>query len=355
MQGNAVTLVSVAERAGVSVMTVSRALGGTGYVSQRTLEKVRKAAAELGYVPNLQARSMKGGKTNVLGVILGHFRSAVVNELAGALSDQVRRVGMDLIIYDSADMFAGGQHEGMHTLLRNICDGLIFVMPRFEADYVRALEKNGSPTVLINYRRGATTLPNICGDNLQGSGQAMRYLADVGHRRIAFVRGNPYSGQSADRELGYCNALAAAGIAVDPALIVDGDFSRESGNRAAGQLLALSQRPTAIFCANDEMAFGVIDEVQRRGLSVPRDMSVIGFDDVSGARSMHPALTTIRQPLIRLAEVAVRELIARVNGASDSGALLEFPSEFIVRDSTAPALADGKDKGREYRPPVLID
>jgi LacI family transcriptional regulator len=330
--------VNVAKKAGVSVMTASRALAGSGYVSKATLEKVHAAAAELGYVPNLQARSMKGGKTNVIGVMLSHFQSAVVNELAGAVSEQVRKAGMDMIIYDSVVMSSSRQSEGVQAMLRGMCDGLIFIMPRVSDAYLRTLEQGDAPAVLINYRRSATTLPNICGDNQQGSAKAVQYLLDIGHRRIAFVRGTAHSGQSADREQGYLTALAAAGIEPDGDLLVEGDYSRESGNAAARRLLALPRRPTAICTANDEMAFGVIDEVQRRGLSVPKDISVVGFDDISSARSMHPALTTIRQPLTRLAEVAVRELMARIQGkGTDSDAtLVEFPSEFIVRESTAP-------------------
>ena len=339
MQSRVATLVNVAEKAGVSVMTASRALAGSGYVSKATLAKVLVAADELGYVPNLQARSMKGGKTNVVGVMLSNLQSTVVNEIASAVSAEVRKAGMDLVICDSVDMFSVGKREGMHALLRGVCDGMIFIMPGFDNDYIQNLERNGSPTVLINYRRAKTALPVICGDNKLGSGKAVKYLLDIGHRRIGFIRGSLYSGQSAEREAGYLNALHAAGIPEDPTLIVDGDFSRESGNAAGLKLLALAERPTAVFAANDEMAFGVIDELQRCGLTVPKDMSVIGFDDISASRSIHPSLTTIRQPLTKLAEVAVRELIARIQGGGDGIGFVEFPSEFIVRESTAPPMA----------------
>ena len=190
MKKAGVTLVDVAKLAGVSVMTASRAMSGEGYASEETKAKVQAAAKQLGYAPNALARMMKGGKTNVIGVVVNDVTSSVVNCFITALSEEVRKMDMDLFIYNSLGDMGGGKGKRVSQMLHGLWDGLVYVLPRMTDDYLETLEKSTSPIVLINYFRHETTLPVVRGDNVNGAHDAVSHLAELGHRRIAFVRGN---------------------------------------------------------------------------------------------------------------------------------------------------------------------
>lgn len=331
-----VTLTMIAQLAGVSVMTASRALSGEGYISEKTKAKVMAVADQVGYTPNLSARVMRGSKTNVIGVLVTDLNSSVVNLIVGDITNVVRKAGMDLLIYNAIDDLGSNRNGGI-SILKGVCDGLLLVLPRIREGHIGALEKSGVPIVLLNYWRTDTSLPVVRGDNYFGSRDAVRHLLQLGHTRIGFIVGSAYSGQSTERQRGYLDALAEAGIAPDAQLLVEGTFSQLSGAEAGRQLLALPQPPTAIFAANDEMAYGVMDAARALGLRIPADISIVGFDDIATSAHIHPPLTTIRQPLARLSEAAVHELLARINKTSEQHSCIELPSELVIRDSTGPA------------------
>lgn len=337
MKKQSVTLVQVAAKAGVSVMTASRALSGEGYSSEETRAKVQAAAKALGYAPNALARVMKGGRTNVIGVVVNDLASVVVNAFVSALTEEVRKYEMDLFIYNSIGELDEKSQRRHSQLLHGLWDGLIYVLPRMSDEYLAALEKSESPIVLVNFCRCPTTLPVVQGDNFNGARDAVASLIAQGHTRIAFVRGTHYSGQSAERERGYRQALADAGIAVDEALLEQGTFGELSGLEAGRRLLALKNRPSAIFCANDEMAIGCMNAARAAGLEVPRDLSLIGFDDVQAASLVQPPLTTLRHPIALMAQAAVQELMRRIQHQPGVRQRIEFPSELVVRASTAEA------------------
>jgi len=337
MKKSGVTLVDVAKLAGVSVMTASRSLSGEGYASEETKAKVQAAAKQLGYAPNALARMMKGGKTNVIGVVVNDLSSSVVNCFVTALSEEVRKVDMDMFIYNSLGDMGGGKGKRVSQMLHGLWDGLVYVLPRMTDDYLETLEKSSSPIVLINYFRHETTLPVVRGDNVNGAHDAVSHLMELGHRRIGFVRGSAYTGQSDLRERGYAAALADGGIELDPALVVQGDFSEQSGMEAARQLLELADPPTAIFAASDTMAQGCMNVIREKGLRIPEDISVIGFDDVPSASMTRPPLTTLRHPFEAMAQATVQELVRRIRGEPGRRHRIEFPSEFVVRESSGPA------------------
>jgi LacI family transcriptional regulator len=336
MKTTPVTLITIAEKAGVSVMTVSRALNDEGSVAAKTRAKVRAIAAELGYSPNLSAKMMKGSRTNVIGILVNDLQSAVINEIIGAVSSAVRKLEMDLVIYNSIGDTENAPSRGIGHMLHGLCDGLLLILPRISETHLRQLEQRDLPVVLVNYSR-PTGLPVIRGGNSDGAAAATRHLLQLGHRRIGFITGSAFTGQSQERQQGYETALRGAGIDVDAKLVATGDFGRRSGYDAACALLTAADAPTAIFAANDEMAFGAIDAVRACGLQMPQDVSVIGFDDIPAAAHVHPALTTVRQPLAAISEAAVRELLLRITGAGGEQRRLEFPSELVLRDSTAKA------------------
>ncbi|MCD2518397.1 LacI family transcriptional regulator [Massilia sp. G4R7] len=339
MKKSGVTLVDVAKLAGVSTMTASRALSGEGYASEEMRTKVHAAAKELGYVPNALARMMKGGKTNVIGVVVNDLSSAVINAFVTALSEEVRKIEMDMFIYNSLGDLGHGRGKRLSQMLHGLWDGLLFVLPRMTDDYLEQLEQSASPIVLVNYFSRETTLPVVRGDNVNGAHDAVSHLLDLGHRRIAFVRGMAYTGQSELRERGYRLAHEAAALEVDPALVVGGDFSEVAGLEAGRALMDLPEPPTAIFAGNDSMALGCINAIREKGLEVPKDVSVVGFDDIPASALVQPALTTLRHPVEAMAHAAVQELVRRIQGQPGRRHRIEFPSEFIVRASTAAAPA----------------
>lgn len=333
----AVTLVQVAKKAGVALMTASRALSGEGYISEETKAKVLAAAAELGYATNMLARVMKGGRTNVIGVVVNDLASVVITAYIAELSAEVRRYQMDLFIYNAVDDLTPANGSRLDQLLNGLWDGLIYVMPRMSDEYLAMLEQSERPIVLMNYCKHSTTLPVVNGDNFNGARDATRHLIDLGHQRIAFIRGSAYTGQSDERERGYRAALDDAGIAFDAMLVQQGDFSERSGTDATERLLALPKRPTAIFSANDEMGFGCMVALQGAGLSVPQDISLIGFDDVVVSSIVQPRMTTLRHPTAAMAKAAVQELLRRIQDQPGRRQRVEFPSEFVVRESSGPA------------------
>lgn len=344
-----VTLVDVAKKAGVSVMTASRALSGEGYASPDTRAKVQAAAQELGYAPNALARMMKGGRTNVIGVVVNDLSSVVINAFITAVSEEVRKYEMDLFIYNSLGDLGDGRGKRVSQLLHGLWDGLLFILPRMSDDYLQTLEESSSPIVLINYCKHETTLPVVRADNVNGSRDAVSHLIELGHRRIAFIRGMGYTGQSEERERGYRAALHEAGIDFDPDLVQQGDFNEPSGLAAGRALLALPNPPTAIFAGNDAMALGCYSAMREKELRIPQDMSIIGFDDMPIASVVQPGLTTLRHPVAPMAQAAVQELVRRIQDQPGRRQRIEFPSEFVVRGSTGPGPAAAPARRRSRK------
>ncbi|QNM97670.1 LacI family DNA-binding transcriptional regulator [Chitinimonas koreensis] len=334
------TIYDIAQKAGVSVMTVSRALNGTGYVAEKTRAKVQAAAQELGYSPNLSAKVLNGSRTKVLGLLVSDIQAQAMTAIIGAIGRAAKEAGQDLLVYTTAQV--GGEQPTAPDVMRvlgGICDGILMVMPGTSEQTLADMERGSLPVVLVNYWRTDTALPVVRGDNYQGSRAAVSQLAALGHRRIAFISGSPHSGQSQERQRGYRDALAAAGLAFDPSLLIEGDFAQSTGFAATRALLARPQRPTAIFAANDEMAFGAMDAIKAHGLRIPEDISVVGFDDIPSASHAHPRLTTVRQPLDAIGEAAVKLLLQRAAGDRQGASRIEFPSSLVLRDSTGPAPA----------------
>jgi LacI family transcriptional regulator len=306
--------------------------GGEG--QRGTIEALER---QLQYAPEAMPRIEGARRGNVIAVFINHFQSVVMHELIGAISVSARRAGMEMLVYDAPESFSKEGLSPLAASVRDLCAGMLVVMPRLAQGGIEMLEAQQIPTVLVNYWATETTLPVVRGDNRNGARSAVSYLLAQGHRRIAFIRGLHHTGQSHQRELGYEDALRTYQIEVDPALVIDGDFLQVSGFRAARQLLALADPPTAIFAANDDMAFGAMDAVRSHGLRVPNDMSVIGFDDIMASAYAYPSLSSLRQPLAQIGERAVMELLRRINDGALEAAKVEFPTELMLRDSSGPA------------------
>ncbi|MTV38354.1 LacI family DNA-binding transcriptional regulator [Duganella radicis] len=332
------TIKEVAALAGVSVITASRAIRGDKYVKQETRQKVLAAAAQVEYTPNVLAQRIRGGSSRLIGVFVHGFGSSVLQDLITSINAAALELGYALLVFNSPS-FDAPDRAPTSEVMRTLCDGLLIVMPNSQDALLSKLERGSTPCVLINFSARDIDLPVVVGANRAGARQAVEYLIGLGHRRVGFIGGTANTGQSPERRRGYEQALAAAGIDILARYIGQGDFTHPSGYREAKRMLAMAPPPTAIFAANDDMAFGVLDAAQEAGLVVPRDLSVIGYDDVVQASFVFPKLTTLRQPLADIATRAVAELVAIINGNEKIAMRIELPTKFIVRDSTGPAPA----------------
>lgn len=333
-------LSEVAKLAGVAPITASRAIRGEGYVSEDARARILEAAAQLNYTPDMVARRMRGEKSRLIGVFVNNFGSLVLHETTKAISNEARARGYDIVLFN-AERFDVADRAGTRDMLARLCAGLILPMPNGEDRYLAELEKGHLPCVFVNFVARAVNLPVVAMENQQGARAVMTHLLSLGHRRIAFIAGSQYTGQSAEREAAYVEALREAGIAHDPALVVPGSFIQTGGYAATERLLALPSPPTAIFAANDEMAFGAIDAIHSRGMRVPEHISVAGFDDIPTSSYVHPPLTTVRQPLEAICARAVHELLELIEGREVEPRRISFPLELVVRQSTGPVASGG--------------
>ncbi|AIV73906.1 bacterial regulatory s, lacI family protein (plasmid) [Burkholderia pseudomallei] len=331
----AATVIDIARRAGVSAMTVSRALNGTAHVAERTRAKVLEAARELNYVVNLSARRLKSAHTGVLGFVVSDLQFPYMAELIGVASEAARVAGYDMLVQTTwSDPQREQEHVG--SLLSGLCDGLLIALPNTDAKYLSTLVTNKVPVVLLNYWRGGAELNTVRADNHDGAAALTRHLLELGHRRIAFVAGTSHTGQSAERERGWRDAMRDSGVEVDESLVRVGNFELAGGRRAMEELLALPKPPTAVFAANDLMAMGAMEVASERNIDVPREISIAGFDDIPVARHLRPSLTTVRHPFPELSNRAVKLVLELMESGNQEPQCIELPSEVIVRESTGP-------------------
>ena len=327
------TLAMVAERAGVSPSTVSRILNGTAVVSDEKRAAVDQAIAKLGFVPNPVARGLAGGRTLSIGVV----SQAIDSPFYGAA---LRGIEVELGTAGYSPLFMSGHWRAdeearcIDVLRSRRVDGLIVLTGRLADSALRSLART-LPVVVTGRSLKASNLLSMDFDNREGARQATQHLIDLGHRRIAFISGDPEHPDAVDRQQGYRSAIEAAGLRFDPALVAPGNFSEHSGLLAVERLLDSRTRFSAIFAANDQMAFGASLGLYRRGLRVPDDVSMVGFDDVAGSLYMVPPLTTVHNPIQEIGELAARAMLSLLAGERPA---VEVPApRLIVRESTRAA------------------
>jgi len=341
-----VTIEDVAKAAGVSMKTVSRVVNREPNVREATKAKVEAAIAELNYRPNLSARNLASQRAHLIGLIYDdpsayEIPSAgYVIELQQGTLHACRSAAYELLIHPCNCRQKHFEREIGELIEQARPAGIILAAPLSNMPrIVRAIETTGTPFVKLSPGRASSDHLSVGTNDSEICAEMTRYLASVGHKRIAFITGHPSHKAVVNRFSGYKKGLQQSGLSFSRQLVVAGDNSFGSGVAAAEQLLQRKQRPTAIFAANDDMAVGVIRVAQRMGIDIPGDLSVAGFDDISLARQVYPSLTTIRQPLTAMAETAATMLIERNFGPSEIGKLQIIPSSLKIRESTGPAPA----------------
>lgn len=337
-QGSA-TVQDVALEAGVSAMTVSRVVNGGANVRQGTKDAVLAAIAALNYRPNAAARNLAAGETAQIGLLYSNPSATYLSQfLIGALNAS-RRAGCRLVLEPCEGEGADAQAEATRQFAGAEVQGVILPPPLSESAAVQAeLAAADIPWVAIAMGEQAPGTLNVRIGDFAAARSMTEHLLELGHRNIGFIRGHPNHHASLERYRGFTAAMQAAGI--DPASlhVEQGYFSFRSGTIAAQRLLAASPRPTAIFASNDDMAAATVGVVHRQGLHVPKDISVVGFDDTAIATNIWPELTTVRQPISQMAEAAVEMLIARLRNRDWKPTdMVEtvLASELVVRESSA--------------------
>ena len=299
-----VTIKDVARKARVSIATVSRALNNTGTVRPEICERVLDAARKLRYTPHGGARSLIVGRTHTIGLLLPDLHGEYFSELIRGVDRAARGRGLHLLVSSSH----GSSSEATSAVraLNGRIDGLLAMVPGEDAGILQEAVPHALPTVLLNSRNMNTEYPTLLVDDFGGARAMVRHLLERGYRRIVHVRGAEGNFQAEERVRGYRAALR--GSEADAPVVLDGDFTEESGYRAGKMLAAQSERPEAVFAANDMMAVGCLVALREAGLGVPQDVALAGFDDIPLARFLTPPLTTARADIAALGLRALERL-----------------------------------------------
>lgn len=316
--------------ANVSVATVSRTLAMPDVVLPETRQRVQEAIRQLGYTPNVQARSLRTSRTNVIVALVPDISNPFFAEVIRGIEQVAHRNRYSVLLGDT--QYSSDREQAYADLVgARQADGLITLMPHIP----KVVATGRLPIVNACEYVTDAAITSVYVDNAAGAREGIEYLLTLGHRAIAFLAGPMNSPISVDRDSGYEAALRAAGIKRNRKLTVEGDFSAESGIRGTEALFARNESFTALFCSNDEMALGALRVIKSRGLRVPEDISVLGFDDIRFARYSDPPLTTIAQPMGDIGREAMTMLIEILAGKDVPPRKRILPTQLVVRGSTA--------------------
>lgn len=309
--GSAVTILDVAQHAGVSPMTASRVINDNPRVAPALRERVQASVKLLGYRPNLAGRSLRTTGSARIGVLYSNPSAAYLNELMLGILEQSSLSGVQVLVERCSGIQS--QRAAVQRLLEAGVDGMIVPPPLCDSQQtIDELHARDIPLVAIATGTPREGVPSVRIDDYKGAQSMARYLLELGHRRIAFIKGDPRHTPAQLRTSAFVDAMAEAGLDVAPEMLVDGMFTYRSGLSAAAELLKLEPRPTAIFCSNDDMAAATMAVAHGMGLRIPEQLTVVGFDDTPVATTLWPALTTIRQPVSAMGRTAVTLMLDQI-------------------------------------------
>ena len=327
-----VSIKDIARAAGVSHSTVSRALSDSPLVREETKKRIQQLAQEMGYSPNIAARSLVTKRTWMLGLVVTTIADPFVSEVVRGIEETALDQGYGVILCQS-NAEAAREIAAVRALREQRVDAVIVSASRVGDLYLRVLEEIQAPIVLVNNEQSSSRVHHVLSDDVQGGRTATEYLLSLGHRRIGYISGPPEHKSSENRLRGYQEALKAAGVNPDAAWVGPGNGRLHGGEKGLQALLALSAPPTAVFCYNDVTAIGALRSARRRGLHVPEDLSLIGFDDIAFAAYTEPPLTTIAQQKYEMGRLVATMALELIAGHDVQNIVL--PTRLVIRESCA--------------------
>lgn len=330
------TIRDVAKRAGVATMTVSRVINNADYVSDATRAKVEAAVAELGYVPNMLGPSLRSNQTNTLALVLTDITNPFWTTLARGAEDAAHLKGYS-VIFCNTDESPEKQEQYLTMLLKRRIDGILLAPASSSPESVKLIQKQGIAVVVLDRSVPVTDVDMIRGDSTGGAYVLTQHLLDLGHTAITMLAGHRDVSTSYERVVGFRQALQEAGLKHNEDDVIWGEFTQESGQLMTEQALAFDARPTAIFAANNFIAIGALRAIRDAGLQVPKDISIVSFDDLPEALTAEPFFTNVAQPTYDMGYQATNLLIERMSGAEPKEfRSILLPTELKVRQSSGP-------------------
>lgn len=329
------TIHDVAKSAGVASKTVSRVINNEGYISSRTREKVNQAIAELGYVPNALARSLRSKRTNTLALIITDITNPFFTVIARGVEDTANNAGYN-VIFCNSDESQEKEEKYVRLILQKQVDGILLVPAGSSSKSIDLITEHGTPVVVIDRKVSAETDRVSC-DSEGGAYQLTRLLLDLGHRRITLLNGPVDVSTSLDRFMGYQRAMDEAGLSENISSFY-GSFNQASGYEGTKQALSQSPRPTALFAANNVIGIGTLWALQDLGLNVPDDIAVVAFDDLPTGLVVKPSLTVAAQPAYEMGRRAAELMLNRLHAPSLDYLHVTLPVEIITRSSSGKAV-----------------
>lgn len=321
----------VAKQANVSIATVSRVLSRPETVAKETIKKVLEVIEDLNYQPNAAARQLRMSETTTILVVVPDITNTFFSDVLRGIEFVALENGYQVLLGD-ADNSAEREKGYLSILRQKKAAGMILLTAGIEADIVEEIASEYPVVLACEYLEGVN-VPTVSIDNVSGARKATEYLINLGHKRIGFISGPMNSVLSRDRLKGFYQAMGQYNLKVEPELVQEGNFSYKSGLNMTLKLLAYSHTPTAVFAANDEMAFGAVNAIERKGLSVPNDISVIGFDNIKFSAIFKPALTTISQPTFDIGTKAMELLIGLMTKQEMKKTQYILENKLVLRDS----------------------
>ncbi|MCG9479437.1 MAG: LacI family transcriptional regulator [Actinomycetia bacterium] len=332
-----INIKTVAQKAGVSTATVSRVMHKYPGVKEETRKRVLRVASQLNYEINAVASSLRSKKTNILGIIVGNVLSQFYSTLAKAVEDVAINEGYSLILCNGDDN-PQKELKYLKILKSNRVDGIILTPTGKNAEYIRMLKKSGIQVVLVDRLIPGLENDAVLVDNEQGSYRAVKYLISRGYERIAIINGYPDRTTGAERLEGYIRALTEAKKIINNSLIKTGDFKKRSGINLTTELLEDSPGPDAIFITNLDMTLGSVLAIKQKGLKIPEDIGILGFDNPDWTQIADPPITTVNQPVYSMGNTAAELIIKKIGQKSSSEdslpLIIRLGTNLIIRKST---------------------